>query len=45
MKDEDMWTVFVRSCHGEIVTIGDITASSSILRLYSIVSAKSGIPS
>ena len=45
MKDEDMWTVFVRSCHGEILTIGDITASSSILRLYSIVSAKSGIPS
>ena len=45
MKDEEMWTVFVRSCHGEILTIGDITASSNILRLYSIVSAKSGIPS
>ena len=43
MKDEDMWTVFVRSCHGEILTIGDITASSSVLRLYSIVSANSGI--
>ena len=40
MKDEDTWTVFVRSCHGEILTIGDITASSCILRFYSIVSAK-----
>ena len=45
MKDEDMWIVFVWSCRGEILPIGDITASSSILRLYSIVSAKSGIPS
>ena len=45
MKDKYIWTVFVRSCHGEILTIGDITASSSVLQLYSIGSAKSGIPS
>ena len=35
MKDEDMWTVFVRSCHGEIVTIGDIY--NSLFKYTSIV--------
>ena len=40
----DIWTVFVRGTHGEILTLSDMKASSRGSKVYYSLSAKTGIP-
>ena len=40
----DIWTVFVRGTHGEILTFSDMKASSRGSKVYYSLSAKTGIP-
>ena len=43
-KKKDNWIVFVHGIHGELITLSDINASSRGSTLYSILSARTGIP-
>ena len=40
----DIWTVFVRGTHGEILTLSDMKASSRGSKVHYSLSAKTGIP-
>lgn len=43
-KTDLKWTVFVQSIHSEVISISGITAKSKVSTIYSMVSARIGIP-